>query len=479
MDDKHDPNGSVPIGTFKATSEDGELEIPIEIVADDLIEEQQLSSEIEKPALQSQGGPLFRDNEPPRRQRVATLIGVQLPGAAAAGATRFGVEPDPAKASRREISAAVDDALDERPTTIYGYKQDSLAELEHIVESEMTEIPSSADHTSEIVGVVGRSSDTGTFQIEVHEQQPDSQKSALPVLAPAQFVEARAREQRDQAATESVRELLKVEREREQQEQPTAAIASRGDRVRAAQPAREKPAAAVQKPISSLAPLEVHRARTTATKREPRSAIGYALVAAMVLLGIGGWFLTSGGYRRSTDTASQPTAAASLVRPAEPLGSAKLATVPPAPVENAVPTVPTAPTTENAAPTVVDTPAEPAKASAPADLGTARPRVAGKTVKKAAPAPVPAQGPIEAPSRDDVLDGLDRVRSNVRACAEGRSGVAEVDLTIAASGVVTNALVGGDFGGTPQGSCIARAVRKARFPTFKQDRYRVLFPYVL
>jgi hypothetical protein len=97
----------------------------------------------------------------------------------------------------------------------------------------------------------------------------------------------------------------------------------------------------------------------------------------------------------------------------------------------------------------------------------------------AAPAPLPGSDQIETPSRDDVLNGLDRVRSTVRACAEGHNGVAEVDLTIAANGVVTNALVGGDFGGTPQGSCIARAVRKARFPTFKQDRYRVLFPYVL
>jgi hypothetical protein len=112
-----------------------------------------------------------------------------------------------------------------------------------------------------------------------------------------------------------------------------------------------------------------------------------------------------------------------------------------------------------------------------------KPRVA-KIARKAAPPPAPAPPePIdtvaETPSRTDVLHGLDGVRSSVQACAEGRNGVAEVDLTIAANGVVTNALVGGDFGGTPQGSCIARAVRKARFPVFKQDRYRVLFPYVL
>src|SRR4051812_23888536 len=197
MDDKHDPNGSVPIGTFTATSDDDELEIPIEIVVDDVIEEEQLA------ITTSDGRRLFRDHdehrdherdhEPPRRQRVATLLGVPLPGSAVAGRDAR----DPTRASRREIAAAVDAALDERPTTIYGYKRDSLAELEHLVEAEMTEIPSSADHTAEIVGVVGGSSDTGTYEIEVHEV-PDARKSPLPVLAPAQFVEARARDARDQ-----------------------------------------------------------------------------------------------------------------------------------------------------------------------------------------------------------------------------------------------------------------------------------------
>ena len=67
----------------------------------------------------------------------------------------------------------------------------------------------------------------------------------------------------------------------------------------------------------------------------------------------------------------------------------------------------------------------------------------------------------------------------MQACADGRSGVAEVDVTIAANGVVTNALVGGDFRGTPQGSCIARAVRKARFPKFTKDSFRLLYPYSL
>jgi hypothetical protein len=486
MDDKHDPNGSVPIGTFQATSDDGDLEIPIEIVAEDVIEEQQLAittSDDERPGGgPSSGGPLFGSNEPPRRQRVATLLGVPLPGSAVAGREAA----DPTRASRREISAAVDDALDERPTTIYGYKRDSLAELEHLVESEMTELPSyvdRADHTAEILGVVSRSSDTGTYEIEVHEV-PDSRKSPLPVLAPAQFVEARARDARDQREQRDQRDQRDQHEQRDQPAavvsstktlgshdrardgQPTAPIASRSDRKRD----RIESEPPVKKPISSLAPMEVKRPRATQKQREPASAIGYALVAAMVLLGIGGWFLTSGGYRRSTDQAAQPTAAASVLRPADPLASAKTASIPEPTPAVAEP----APPVENAVPTPAPTPAEPGTSQ------PSRPRVASKTLKKSgAPAPAPAFGEIETPSRDDVLNGLDRVRSTVTACAEGRQGVAEVDLTIAANGIVTNALVGGDFRGTPQGSCIARAVRKARFPTFKADRYRVLFPYVL
>lgn len=473
MDDKHDPNGSVPIGTFTASSDDGELEIPIEIVADDEIEDRQLAIQPPEDARNARGrgdasGPLF---EPPRRQRVATLLGVPLPGAAAANAGRTaggGARgSNPARATNREISAAVDDALDERPTTIYGYKRDSLAELESLVEAEMTEISPSGS-TGEIVGVVGQSSDTGTYEIEVHEP-PDARK-AMPVLAPAQFVEARARDgTSDQAkADASARDHASSDRARDGQ--PTAAIASRRDDD--ARRNRVESEAPVQKPISSLAPVEVKRARTRerepATRREPASAIGYALVAAMVVLGIGGWFLTAGGYRRGSEPAAQPTAAASVVRPSAPLASPKLSVMPAAPAPVAEPTPPV----EEVAP---------APSPAPAESGRARPRVASKTVRKtvAAPAPDPASNEIETPSRDDLLNGLDRVRSNVRACAEGRNGVAEVDLTIAANGVVTNALVGGDFGGTPQGSCIARAVRKARFPTFKQDRYRVLFPYVL
>jgi hypothetical protein len=489
MDDKHDPNGSVPIGTFKATSEDGELEIPIEIVDDE--------DDVDTRQFAIQGDDVFiRHGDSPRRQRVNTLLGVPMPGAglASLGRASGGDANDPRKASGREISAAVDDALDdERPTTIYGYKRDSLEELDKIVEAEMTEELPESDATGEIIGVVGGSTDTGTYRIEVRE----SPRGSVPVLAPMQFVEARARDAKSQeeaakaeAPTRSVakaaepvtravaakpdvtvREFAKAERAGD--EQPTAAIAPRAERTEQKR-LRVDSEPPLKKPISSLAPTEIKRsARPAAKPREPASVIGYALVAAMVLLGLGGWFLTAGGYQRSTPPSAPPAAAASVARPADSMASPKLPATPatPPPVAEPAP--------------APDEQAAPAPAPAPrkathGDGAPARPRVASKSVRKpAVAAPAPVVGEAETPSREEVLTGLDRIRSRVRECAEGRNGVAEVDLTIAANGVVTNALVGGDFGGTPQGSCIARAVRKARFQPFKQDRYRVLFPYVL
>ncbi|HKP57130.1 MAG TPA: hypothetical protein VJV78_10430 [Polyangiales bacterium] len=436
MDDKHDPNAGVPIGTFTARTDDGQFEIPIEVVTDAEIESRQLALSQDDP-LRFHDDPT-RDDALPRRKRVATLLGVPLPG-------MLPESHDPTRATNREINAAVDSMLEEQPTSVFSARRDSeggLQALESLVESEMIELPPSHP-PGEIVGVkVARESETGTFQLELRE---DESHRVMPVLAPAQFVEAR---------------------QRDQSQPPTAASAAAARAAEPKSPRVEKPARAekaepAQAPISSLAPREIARP-AGARRAEPASPVGIGLVAAMVLLGIGGWWWTAGGYKRMADTAPQPTAATRpVLPPSEPLASAKV------------------PSTSTEPEPVVEAPAPTPPPIAPAEH---KPRVASKTVRKVAPpppAPAPVDSMAETPSRSDVLNGLDRVRTSVQACAEGRNGVAEVDLTIAANGVVTNALVGGDFGGTPQGSCIARAVRKARFPEFKQDRYRVLFPYVL
>ncbi|MCA9602347.1 MAG: hypothetical protein KC417_09995 [Myxococcales bacterium] len=83
------------------------------------------------------------------------------------------------------------------------------------------------------------------------------------------------------------------------------------------------------------------------------------------------------------------------------------------------------------------------------------------------------------PSRDDVTAALMAVRPSVMACAEGRHGKSTVEVSVAPSGRVRTATVHGTFEGSSEGSCMARAVRTAKFPAFSRDTFVVSFPYQL
>ncbi len=84
----------------------------------------------------------------------------------------------------------------------------------------------------------------------------------------------------------------------------------------------------------------------------------------------------------------------------------------------------------------------------------------------------------ETPSRDQVRSAMSSVQSAVQACSSGSGGVAIVTVNVAgATGRVTNAEVSGVTG--PAGSCIAKAVRKARFPKFSSRVFKIAFPYKL
>ncbi|MCC7537683.1 MAG: hypothetical protein IT379_15780 [Deltaproteobacteria bacterium] len=111
-----------------------------------------------------------------------------------------------------------------------------------------------------------------------------------------------------------------------------------------------------------------------------------------------------------------------------------------------------------------------------------------------APSPPPARQPAREPEapvdpstlpvtldRAAVVRGFAGVAAEVRGCAtDGRHGVAQVEVTIANTGRVVGAVVsGGQFAGTPIGSCVARAVRRARFPRFQQPTVRVSYPFNL
>jgi hypothetical protein len=60
-----------------------------------------------------------------------------------------------------------------------------------------------------------------------------------------------------------------------------------------------------------------------------------------------------------------------------------------------------------------------------------------------------------------------------------RHGVAEVTLTVRPAGFVSYAVVSGAYAGTSEGSCIARAVRAAKFPAFSDPTLRVTYPFEL
>ena len=84
----------------------------------------------------------------------------------------------------------------------------------------------------------------------------------------------------------------------------------------------------------------------------------------------------------------------------------------------------------------------------------------------------------DTPSREDVLAALQPLTSAVASCGGGaRSGVARVAIRFAGSGRVQSALVGDDFSGTPEGSCIARTVRRARIRPFRQASFEVTYPF--
>jgi predicted Zn finger-like uncharacterized protein len=87
----------------------------------------------------------------------------------------------------------------------------------------------------------------------------------------------------------------------------------------------------------------------------------------------------------------------------------------------------------------------------------------------------------DAPDRDDVKTALLGVSGAVKACKTDTSGTAAVDVVFSGkTGKATSAKVtSAPFKGTPVGSCIEKAVQRARVPRFKQPSFKVTFPYRL
>ena len=87
----------------------------------------------------------------------------------------------------------------------------------------------------------------------------------------------------------------------------------------------------------------------------------------------------------------------------------------------------------------------------------------------------------DAPTRNDVKTALQGVSGGVKACKKDAGGTAAVNVVFSGkTGRASSAKVtSGPFKGTPVGSCIESAVKRARVPRFKQSSFKVTFPYRL
>ncbi|MBN2341774.1 MAG: zinc-ribbon domain-containing protein [Deltaproteobacteria bacterium] len=80
-------------------------------------------------------------------------------------------------------------------------------------------------------------------------------------------------------------------------------------------------------------------------------------------------------------------------------------------------------------------------------------------------APKPKAASSEKLTRQQVISGMNAVRSAVNRCGAGKSGTFKIRAKIDPSGRVSSAQAVGDFAGTPAGTCAANAVSRARFPS--------------
>jgi hypothetical protein len=83
------------------------------------------------------------------------------------------------------------------------------------------------------------------------------------------------------------------------------------------------------------------------------------------------------------------------------------------------------------------------------------------------------------PTREQVQQSLQLLQPALLACAAGGHGVSVANVTVASSGRVSHGTIEGVFAGTPEGSCMARALRTATFPAFSAQNFSVKYPFRL
>jgi hypothetical protein len=87
-------------------------------------------------------------------------------------------------------------------------------------------------------------------------------------------------------------------------------------------------------------------------------------------------------------------------------------------------------------------------------------------------------GPPAQPTREQVRDVMTAMHSQLAQCAQDKHGTTYANVTVQGNGRVSYSLIEGAFAGTEAGSCMARALRSARFPEFVGPPFKVRYPLV-
>ncbi|HEX2880964.1 MAG TPA: zinc-ribbon domain-containing protein [Polyangiaceae bacterium] len=196
-------------------------------------------------------------------------------------------------------------------------------------------------------------------------------------------------------------------------------------------------------PMPTVTPSPVEPVATATAPVALPSAVPSAPVA-----------VPSAAIPSATATASAPAPMASSSAKVKPAGSA----APAAATATAAMPTPTAATA--AAPTAA--PATPTAAPAATETAAAAP----------APAPAAAGGFNTDAAKAALASAAANATANCKV-AGTPAGTSKVTVTFVPSGKATQALVAGDFAGTPAGSCIARVFRGAQIPSFSGDSVTV------
>ena len=85
----------------------------------------------------------------------------------------------------------------------------------------------------------------------------------------------------------------------------------------------------------------------------------------------------------------------------------------------------------------------------------------------------------ETLERAEIIEGIEMLRNEYDACVGDLHGTAEMRIRIGNTGRITYALVEGHYAGTPQGSCLARTLRQARFRPFVRSSIEITYPLAL